>query len=110
GVRGAGRRRFGDGWVRDRGGLELGGADSLARDVERVVGAAVKEPVAVLVDGGPVAVRPDAREALPVRIQEALVVAPDSAGHPGPGSLAHELTHLAADWLPLGPEDVHVLP
>src|SRR6266508_4460046 len=62
------------------------------------------------VDGGPVAVRPDAREALPVRIQEALLVAPDSSGHPGPRSFAHQLTHLAADGLPLGPEDIHVLP
>ena len=45
----------------DRGRLELGRPDPLAGDVERVVGAPVQEPVAVLVDRGPVAVHPDAR-------------------------------------------------
>ena len=45
----------------DRRRLELRRADALARDVERVVGAAVQEPVAVLVDRRPVAVRPDVR-------------------------------------------------
>src|SRR6266545_748554 len=109
-VRNADRRRLGDGRVGDRRGLELGGADALARDVERVVGTPVEEPVAVLVDRGPVSVCPHAREALPVRIQETLVVAPDAAGHPGPRAFAHELTDLAAHGFPLGPEDVQILP
>src|SRR5205807_8086158 len=95
-VRHAHRRRLGDRRVGDGGRLELGRADPLAGDVQRVVGAAVQEPVAVLVDRGPVAVRPDAGEAPPVRVEVALRVAPDPARHPGPGSPADELADLAA--------------
>ena len=62
-VRHADRRGLAHGRVRDGGRLELGRADPLAGDVERVVGAPVQEPEPVLVDRGPVAVRPDAREA-----------------------------------------------
>src|SRR5207247_1717735 len=84
GVRHSDRRRLGDDAAADRGGLELGGPDPLAGDVERVVRPAVQEPVAVLVDRRPVAVRPDAREAPPVRLEVALVVAPDAPRHPRP--------------------------
>ena len=65
-------------------------------------------PVAVLVDRGPVAVRPDAREAAPVRLEVALGVAPDAARHPGPRPPADELADLAAHRLPVGVEHVHV--
>ena len=41
----------------------------------------MQEPVAVRVDRRPVAVRPHAGEAAPVRLEVALVVAPDAAGH-----------------------------
>ena len=108
-VRDADRRGLGDSRVVHGGGLELGGADPLARDVQRVVRAAVQEPVAVLVDRGPVAVRPDAREAAPVRLEVALGVPPDPAGHPGPRALADELPDLAAQRAPGVVEDVHVL-
>jgi outer membrane receptor protein involved in Fe transport len=78
-----------------------GRPDPLAGDVERVVGAAVQEPIAVVVDGRPVAVRPDAGEPAPVRLQVALVVPPDPAGHAGPRPLADELADLAAHGLSL---------
>ena len=64
-------------------------------------------PVAVLVDRRPVTVRPDAREAPPVRLEVALVVAPDAAGHPGPRPRADELADLAAQRLPVRRVDVH---
>ena len=70
----------------------------------------MQEPVAVLVDRRPVAVRPDAGEAAPVRLEVALVVAPDAARHPGPGPAADELADLAAHAAsPVGVDDVHVL-
>src|SRR3954465_6333890 len=68
-VRDAHGRGLGDRRVRDHRGLQLGRADPLPRDVERVVGAAVQEPVAVLVDRRPVAVHPHARQPPPARPQ-----------------------------------------
>src|SRR5581483_4252900 len=53
GVRDADRGRLGDDAAHDRRRLELGRADPLAGDVQRVVAAAVQVPVAVLVDRGP---------------------------------------------------------
>ena len=76
-VRDADGRGLRDCAMCDRRRLELRRADPLAGDVERVVGTAVQEPVAVLVDRRPVAVRPDAGEAAPVRVEIAIVVAPD---------------------------------
>ena len=86
-VRDADCGRFRDGRMAHGRRLELGRPDALARDVQRVVGAPVQEPVAVLVDRRPVAVRPDTREAPPVRLEVALRVAPDAARHPRPGRL-----------------------
>ena len=80
-VRHADRAGLGDRRVADERRLVLGRADALAGDVERVVGAAVQEPVAVGVDRRPVAVRPDAGEAPPVGLEVALGVAPDAARH-----------------------------
>ena len=57
------------------------GPDALAGDVQRVVGAPVQEPVAVLVDRCPIAVRPDPRKASPVRFEVALRIAPEPARH-----------------------------
>ncbi len=56
----------------------------------------MQEPVAVGVDRGPVAVRPDTREAPPVGVEVALGVAPDAARHAGPRLGADELADLAA--------------
>ena len=56
----ADRAGLGHGRVADERRLVLGRPDALAGDVQGVVGAAVQEPVAVGVDRGPVAVRPDA--------------------------------------------------
>ena len=81
----------------------------LPGDVERVVGAPVQEPVAVLVDGRPVAVRPHAGEAAPVRLEVALRVAPEPARHARERPLADELADLAADGVAVGVEHVHVL-
>ena len=69
-VRHADRRRLGDRRMCDGGRLDLRRPDPLARDVQRVVGAAVQEPVAVRVDRRPVAVRPDTGEAPPVRVED----------------------------------------
>ena len=48
-MRDADGRRFGDQAAADRGRLELGWADALARDVEGVVASAVQVPIAVFV-------------------------------------------------------------
>src|SRR5262245_17937061 len=100
---------LGDSRMPYRSGLELGWADPLPRDVERVVGAPVQEPVAVLVDGGPVAVRPHPGKTAPVRLEVALGIAPDSPRHSRPRALADELPHLAAHGPTLMIEDVDVL-
>src|SRR5207249_8555216 len=71
------RGSLGNRLVSDCRRLQLRGADALAGDVERVVRAAVQEPVAVLVDGSPVAVGPDTGKATPVRLEVPLVVVPD---------------------------------
>src|SRR5579862_2539429 len=107
-VRDADGSGLGDDAAADRGGLELGGTDALAGDVERVVAASVQEPVAVVVHRRPVAVCPDAGEAPPVRVEVALLVAPDASRHPRPRPLAHELADLAANRVPGRVEDVHV--
>ena len=107
-VRDADRGRLGDDPAADRRRLELGRPDALAGDVQRVVGAPVQVPVAVLVDRGPVAVRPHAGEAPPVRLEIALVVAPEAARHPRPRPAADELADLAAQRVPLPIDDVHV--
>src|SRR5262249_41695813 len=109
-VRDADRRRLRDEPGADRGGLELGGPDPLARDVERVGAAPVEGPGAVLVDGRPVAVRPHAGEAAPVRVEVALRVATYAAGHAGPRAPADELSDLAAHGVAVRVDDVHVLP
>ena len=83
--------------VRDCRRLELRRPDALAGDVERVVGASVQEPVAVLVDRRPVAVRPHAGEAAPVRRRGNARASPQRPRViPGNGSLADELADLAA--------------
>src|SRR5262249_59008546 len=94
-VRNPDRRSLGDGGVRHGGTLELSRTDALARDVERVVAPSVQEPVAVCIDRRPVAVRPHAGEATPVRPEVPLVVAPDAARHPRPPSPAADLAPLA---------------
>ena len=67
----ADRGRLGDGGVADQDRLDLGRPEPLAGDLDRVVAAAVEEPVAVVVDRGPVAVDPDVRPARPVGAQVA---------------------------------------
>src|SRR5262245_3489399 len=93
----ADRGGFARGGVRDDGGLDLGGADALARDLDRVVAAAVEEPEAVVVDVRPVAVVPDAREAREVRVEVALAVVQEPLRHAGAGLLADEVADAAAD-------------
>ena len=71
----ADRGRLDDRRMGDDGRLDLGRADPLAGDLERVVGAAVEVPEAVAVEDRPVAVDPGARQAAPVRVEVALAVA-----------------------------------
>src|SRR5215208_4523766 len=94
----------------DGRGLELGGPDPFAGDVEGVIGAAVEEPVPVVVDRGPVTVRPDAWEPPPVGVEETLPVLPKSARHSRPRVPADELADLAAQRTAVLIDDVHVLP
>ena len=59
-VRDADRRGLDDRWMGDRGRLDFGRPDALARNLERVVRATLDVPVAALVDERPVAVDPHA--------------------------------------------------
>ena len=87
----ADRGRLGDGLVAGEDRLDLGRPQPLAGHLDRVVAAAVEEPVAVLVDRGPVAVDPDVRPSRPVGRQVALGVAPDPPRHRRPGLGADQL-------------------
>src|SRR3954454_7145321 len=94
-VRNADRGRLAHGRMVDRRRLQLRRPDALAGDVHRVVAAPVQEPVAVLVDGRPVAVHPHVRDARPVRLDELVGVAPEAARHPRERLAADELADLA---------------
>ena len=107
-VRHADRRRLGDRRMRQQLGLDLGRPDALAGHVERLVGAPEHEPLAVVVELGPVAVAPDARVHRPVGLEVALRVAEHAAGHRRPRLLADELADRAAHRLAVGVEDVDV--
>ena len=74
----ADRGRLGDRGVRDQRALDLGGADAVAGDVEHVVDAPDDPEVAVLVAARAVAGEVHAGHVAPVRLAEALVVAPDA--------------------------------
>ena len=80
-----------DGLVAVEDRLDLGRPEPLAGHLDRVVAAAVEEPVAVLVDRGPVAVDPDVRPSRPVGRQVALGIAPDPSRHRRPGLGADQL-------------------
>ena len=90
------RGRLGHGVVPGEDRLDLGRPQSLARHLDRVVAPAVEEPVAVLVDRGPVAVDPDVGPSRPVGRQVAFGVAPDPARHRGPGLGADQLADALA--------------
>src|SRR5919198_3032302 len=80
----------------DQHRLDLGGAEALARDLEGVVGAPLKEPEAVVVDVRPVAVHPDVLPARPVGLLVACRVLPEALRHAGPWRRHDQLTDLAA--------------
>ena len=107
-VRHADRRRLCDPRVAERGRLELGGADPLARDVERVVGAPVEVPVAVIVDRRPVAVRPDAGEPPPVRVEVPLRIPQMPRVIPGHGRRQTSSPTSPRTGFPVRSEHVHV--
>ena len=98
--------RLGDGGMSDGRALDLGRAEPLAGNLERVVAPAVEEPEAVGVDRGPVAVGPDVGPARPVCRQVALRIVPEAPGHPRPGLRADQLANPAAERPALGVEDV----
>src|SRR3981189_731080 len=88
-------------------GLDLCGSQSLARHLDRVVRSAEDVPQRILrVDISPVAVHPDAVEAAPVRVEVALLVAPETARHTWPRIADHELADLSANRMPLGIDHV----
>ncbi len=80
--------------VAHEGALDLGGADAVAGDVEHVVDAADDPEVAVLVASRAVAREVDARDDVPVRLEVALVVAPERARHRRPRPPDDELAAL----------------
>src|ERR687887_531890 len=81
------------GWRADRALI----SPRRAGDFDRVVGAALDEPEAVVVDQGPVAVDPDVGPARPVGLKIALAITPEAACHAGPGLANDQLADLAAD-------------
>src|SRR5262249_4968700 len=70
--------------MRDQRGLDLGGAEPVAGDVDDVVDAASDPVVAVLVAPAAVAGEVLARISLEISIDEALVITKDRAHHSGP--------------------------
>src|SRR5688572_19773946 len=96
--------------MRDRGRLDLGWSDALAGYFQGVVAASLDVPVALVVDTCPIAVNPGVRESCPVRLEIAPVlgrlVAPEPAGHAGPGLTDDELADRAADRAALLVDDV----
>src|SRR5207245_7065291 len=81
-----------DGGMRDRGRLDLGRPEPLARDLDRVVRAAVDVPETVGGDLGPVAVDPGALQPRPIRPEAPLALPPEASRHPRPGLADHQLT------------------
>ena len=90
------RGRLGHGVVAVEDRLDLGRPQALAGHLDRVVAAAVEEPVAVFVDRGPVAVDPDVRPSRPVGRQVAVGIAPDPPRHRRPGLRADQLADALA--------------
>src|ERR1700732_3281259 len=94
------RGRFLDTWKLRGRGLDFGRAETFARDLERIVGTAEQEPMAVGVAKRPVAMHPDSLEAAPVRIEIALRILPETLGHARPRvqrcKLAHRVYHRLA--------------
>ena len=88
------RRGLGDRRVAHERALDLGGADAVAGDVEHVVDAADDPEVAVLVAARAVAGEVHVRDHVPVRLEVALVVAPERARHRRPRPLDDELAAL----------------
>ena len=95
GVVGAHHGGLGHGRMADQGVLHLGGREPVSRDVHDVVHPPEQPQVAVLVALGAVAGEVAPGEALPVRLDEALVVAVDAPGHARPRLGDHEVAALA---------------
>ena len=76
---------FGHHQVRDQRGLNLGGGQTVARDVHDVIDATQQPDVTVVVVAGAITGKVFVAELVPIRFLEALGVAPDSAQHGGPG-------------------------
>ena len=91
------RRRLHHRRVGHQGRLHLGRAEPLAGHLDGVVAATVQVPAAVL-DRRPVTVHPHVGPTVPVRLEVALGRLPQSPGHAGPRTGAHQL----ADLLPHG--------
>src|SRR5439155_20178401 len=95
----ADRGRFDHARMGGRGSLDLGRADALAADLQRVVRPSADVPVAVVVDDRPVAVDPDRGHPAPVRLDVAIRVEPEATRHPRLGRPDDELADLAAERL-----------
>ena len=108
GVGDANRAGLRDGRVGDERRLELGRADPLAGDVERVVRATMQKPLAVLLVRRPVAMRPDAVVAIPVRLEVAIGCIPQATRHARPGAADHELADRIDERVALGVEHIDV--
>ena len=87
--------RLGDGRVRYECRLDLGGRDPVSGDVHDIVDATQEPQGPVEVDLGAVTGEVVLRPPRPVGVDVALVVAPDTAQHRGPGLGEHEVTAVA---------------
>lgn len=96
--------------VVDECAFDFRGADLATSDVQRVVGAAVEEPKAILVLLRPVAVVPQPIPGRPVLLEIALIARPQALGHRGTGVSSDQKAAFVVvfDGVARGVDDVDV--
>src|SRR5262245_1324318 len=96
--------------MRDQDRLNLSRSDPLSCDFDGVITSSVKEPLAILVHRGPVAMDPNVRPARPICVDEAIGSVPKPARHSGPGLFADQLAHSIANRSAIAVKHIHVHP
>src|SRR5438067_6234393 len=94
----------------DRGRFDLGRSDSLAGELDRIVGASKNEARVLVVHHRPIAVDPDLRPARPICVEVTSGILPEPASHPDPRLADYQLANGAANRLPPIVDDVGVDP